>query len=189
VICKLASIEPCVLFLTVIPLFRLTFVVISDIQTVTYIRVCRIKPLTYKVVQIWLGWFVCKQVTVCPGHIWTTLYVRDSLYITFMNNHCWNDRCCSVPYIQQHFCISLLRYSCSVLCSNCPYYQLETELRCCSTSLLLAFCIHLVQTFTVWEKECVSTVCVHLAISILIYLEVLLFCLQRTFQSTLHLFL
>jgi hypothetical protein len=25
------------------------------------------------VVQIWPGLFVCKQVTVCPGHIWTTL--------------------------------------------------------------------------------------------------------------------
>jgi hypothetical protein len=24
----------------------------------------------YKVVQIWSGLFVCKQVTVCPGHIW-----------------------------------------------------------------------------------------------------------------------
>jgi hypothetical protein len=22
------------------------------------------------------GWFVCKQVTVCPGHIWTTLHVH-----------------------------------------------------------------------------------------------------------------
>jgi hypothetical protein len=32
----------------------------------------------YKVVQIWPGLFVCKQVTVCPGHIWTTLY-KDSL--------------------------------------------------------------------------------------------------------------
>ena len=31
--------------------------------------------LIYKVVQIWPGLFVCKQVTVCPGHIWTTLYV------------------------------------------------------------------------------------------------------------------
>jgi hypothetical protein len=30
---------------------------------------------TYKVVQIWPGLFVCKQVTVCPGHIWTTLYI------------------------------------------------------------------------------------------------------------------
>jgi hypothetical protein len=29
---------------------------------------------SYEVVQIWPGWFVCKQVTVCPGHIWTTLY-------------------------------------------------------------------------------------------------------------------
>jgi hypothetical protein len=27
----------------------------------------------YKVVQIWPGLFVCKQVTVCPDHIWTTL--------------------------------------------------------------------------------------------------------------------
>jgi hypothetical protein len=29
----------------------------------------------YKVVQIWPGLIVCKQVTVCPGHIWTTLYM------------------------------------------------------------------------------------------------------------------
>jgi hypothetical protein len=28
---------------------------------------------TYKVVQIWPGLFVCKEVPVCPGHIWTTL--------------------------------------------------------------------------------------------------------------------
>jgi hypothetical protein len=27
------------------------------------------------VVQIWPGLFVCKQVTVCPGYIWTTLYI------------------------------------------------------------------------------------------------------------------
>jgi hypothetical protein len=26
-------------------------------------------------VLIWPGLFVCKQVTVCPGHIWTTLYL------------------------------------------------------------------------------------------------------------------
>jgi hypothetical protein len=30
----------------------------------------------YKVVQIWPGWFLCKQVTVCPGHISTTLYTN-----------------------------------------------------------------------------------------------------------------
>jgi hypothetical protein len=28
----------------------------------------------YKMVRIWPGRFVCKQVTVCPGHIGTTLY-------------------------------------------------------------------------------------------------------------------
>ena len=33
----------------------------------------------YKVVQIWPGLFVCKQVTVCPGHIWTTLYLHAAL--------------------------------------------------------------------------------------------------------------
>jgi hypothetical protein len=33
--------------------------------------------LMYKVVQIWPGLFVCKQVTVCPGHIWTTLYILN----------------------------------------------------------------------------------------------------------------
>jgi hypothetical protein len=31
------------------------------------------------VVQIWPGLFVCKQVTVCPGHIWTTLYILNGL--------------------------------------------------------------------------------------------------------------
>jgi hypothetical protein len=34
----------------------------------------RYTHMIYKVVQIWPGLFVCKQVTVCPGHIWTTLY-------------------------------------------------------------------------------------------------------------------
>jgi hypothetical protein len=32
----------------------------------------------YKVVQIRPGLFVCKQVTVCPGHIRTTLYKLHS---------------------------------------------------------------------------------------------------------------
>jgi hypothetical protein len=35
----------------------------------------------YKVVQIWPGLFVCKQVTVCPGHIWTTLYITHFLWL------------------------------------------------------------------------------------------------------------
>jgi hypothetical protein len=33
-----------------------------------------VPKLKYKVVQIWPGLFVCKQATVCPGHIWNTLY-------------------------------------------------------------------------------------------------------------------
>ena len=37
----------------------------------------QVSMIIYKVVQIWLGLFVCKQVTVCPGHIWTTLYICD----------------------------------------------------------------------------------------------------------------
>jgi hypothetical protein len=71
----------------------------SDITTkrITLIKMCRSKmfclavccqknmtlkyseilfcPRFYKVVQIWPGRFVCKQVTVSPGHIWTTLYM------------------------------------------------------------------------------------------------------------------
>ena len=39
----------------------------------------------YKVVQIWPGRFVCKQVTVCPGHIWTTLYVTSPSISQIMN--------------------------------------------------------------------------------------------------------
>jgi hypothetical protein len=37
----------------------------------------------YKVVQIWPGLFVCKQVTVCPGHIWTTLNFDTNLAILY----------------------------------------------------------------------------------------------------------
>ena len=43
----------------------------------TLIPLCRCTNVVirfYKVVQIWPGLIVCKQVTVCPGHIWTTLY-------------------------------------------------------------------------------------------------------------------
>jgi hypothetical protein len=34
---------------------------------------CSNTRYNYKVVQIWPGLFVCKQVIVCPGHIWNTL--------------------------------------------------------------------------------------------------------------------
>jgi hypothetical protein len=45
-------------------------------------------PLIYKVVQIWPGWFVCKQVTVCPGHIWTTLYIVSSSSYIVSSSSC-----------------------------------------------------------------------------------------------------
>jgi hypothetical protein len=36
----------------------------------------------YKVVQIWPGLFVCKEVTVYPGHIWTRLQVASFLLLS-----------------------------------------------------------------------------------------------------------
>jgi hypothetical protein len=50
----------------------------------------------YKVVQIWPGLIVCKQVTVCPGHIWTTLYFAFTIanklkfqsFSTMETSHC-----------------------------------------------------------------------------------------------------
>jgi hypothetical protein len=38
-----------------------------------------VPKILYKVVQIWPGLFVCKQVTVCPSHIWATLYLWDDV--------------------------------------------------------------------------------------------------------------
>ena len=55
----------------------------------------------YKVVQIWPGLIVCKQVTVCPSHIWTTLYnaldfggcfVTLLLYSWYLYCTPWSDR-------------------------------------------------------------------------------------------------
>jgi hypothetical protein len=42
-----------------------------------YIGIITLRRQKYEVVQIWPGLFVCKQVTVCPGHIWTTLYIQQ----------------------------------------------------------------------------------------------------------------
>ena len=36
---------------------------------------------THKVVQLRPGLIVCKQVTVCPGHILTTLYIYICMYV------------------------------------------------------------------------------------------------------------
>jgi len=35
----------------------------------------------YKVVQIWLGLFVCKSGDISPGHIWTTLYYAVTAHL------------------------------------------------------------------------------------------------------------
>ena len=59
-----------------------TLDIVFSLFYVAYVLVCCssvIKYLVfywkiYKVVQIWPGLIVCKLVTVCPGHIWTTLY-------------------------------------------------------------------------------------------------------------------
>ena len=55
--------------------------------------------IKYKVVQIWPGLFVCKQVTVCPGHIWTTLY-----------NEC--------VFLPQFFCMQNARFLRRILLSS-----------------------------------------------------------------------
>ena len=53
----------------------------------------------YKVVQIWPGLFVCKQVTVCPGHIWTTLYIPKLSELFFINIPIWKRES---PYIRDY---------------------------------------------------------------------------------------
>ena len=45
-------------------------------HTATVINPKEYKNKRYKVFQIWPGLIVCKQVTICPGHIWTTLYIQ-----------------------------------------------------------------------------------------------------------------
>jgi hypothetical protein len=51
------------------------FIFLGTITITIYVKLMCIFWIMYKVVQIWPGRFVCKQVTVCPGHIWTTLYI------------------------------------------------------------------------------------------------------------------
>jgi hypothetical protein len=46
--------------------------------------------ILYKVVQICLGRYVCKQVTVCPGHIWTTLYLGSVRSCDDIGEYLWS---------------------------------------------------------------------------------------------------
>jgi hypothetical protein len=63
----------------------------------------------YKVVQIWPGLIVCKQVTVCPGHILTTLYVRNAAVYKredsfgICNGHYAVDFCFLTNDVTSHF--------------------------------------------------------------------------------------
>ena len=63
----------------------------------------------YKVVQIWPGLFVCKQVTVCPGHIWTTLYLTHFCHHAplYSNNICCLIRSTTnyIKHIMQDYCL------------------------------------------------------------------------------------
>ena len=64
----------------------------TDLTTISVVRSIFLNEITlrgkagmltwssYKVVQIWPGLFVCKQVTVCPGHIWTTFYYKTGTF-------------------------------------------------------------------------------------------------------------
>ena len=67
----------------------------------------------YKVVQIWPGLFVCKQVTVCPGHIWTTLYIScSSVPMTALLNFSY------LSALQWLGC-SVVVFACQVVLSVC----------------------------------------------------------------------
>lgn len=86
--------------------------------------------------------------------------VRDSLYTSLINSHCWNKR---VSFCTMH--ITAFLHVITKMCLLCviskwPYPQQEVDLHCCSMSLLLAFCFHLFQTFTIWKNECVIQHCV-----------------------------
>jgi hypothetical protein len=72
-LCELISIRSTIIIVTVIntpSCFDTRTIILSFSDGSSWAK--------YKVVQIWPGLIVCKQVTVCPGHIWTTLYLNRS---------------------------------------------------------------------------------------------------------------
>jgi hypothetical protein len=62
-----------------------------------------LKPL-YKVVQIWPELFVCKQVTVCPGHIWTTFVLDGDKQSSLRKRSCAPRKIHPVPFEQESGC-------------------------------------------------------------------------------------
>jgi hypothetical protein len=79
----------------------------------------------YKVVQIWPGLIVCKQVTVCPGHIWTTLYMRTHVTPPRLT---WKGLV-TLPTIDKHYC------SCSPVIKTVWF-----ETRCSLETFAVFFC-------------------------------------------------
>ena len=72
-LCELISIRSTIIIVTVIntpSCFDTRTIILSFSDGSSWAK--------YKVVQIWPGLTVCKEVTVRPGHIWTTLYVNCS---------------------------------------------------------------------------------------------------------------
>jgi hypothetical protein len=69
------------------------------------------------VVQIWPGLIVCKQVTVCPGHIWTTLYNRNYLRKT---NTAQLTVCGITMHLVPHDCYYILYFT---LCNYIIVYN------------------------------------------------------------------
>jgi hypothetical protein len=94
---------------------------------------CKIKQLSsrYKVIQIWPGRFVSKQVTVCPGHIWTTLYIHikvNAIIISWTYAH-------------------VVELMCSVTISTLMMVNWDRNMQVqCSESIYICLCIMLVSS-------------------------------------------
>jgi hypothetical protein len=108
----------------------------------------------YKVVQIWLGLFVCKQVTVCPGHIWTTLYYIQQL--TFLMT-CFS---LILNCILEEEVLLFIHVICWVLCTECTenieHYEMWSSVFCeyfrkCYSMLTV---VDSTEVWAVWLFKC-----------------------------------
>jgi hypothetical protein len=94
------------------------------------------------VVQIWPGLIVCKQVTVCPDHIWTTLFIPEFLVslftILFFDRWSWLWiswlLCSQIANIWQFLYINSLRTEINIqhhcdFCSLGPCHRLNSVQR------------------------------------------------------------
>jgi hypothetical protein len=102
-----------------------------------------VKTHYYKVVQIWPGLFLCKQVTVCPRHIWTTLYMGFStnqwwLYLLSVQLEKWEGRMHSVKHnhllqcqLYLHEVYTILTYCVLVTESNFNITLASSLQKCC----------------------------------------------------------